>query len=135
MVISWFLGLGHFTFFKGATWPLEELSGKRTDVSWTQQPCIYWSAVLPCRSRASIQGLVDQNPLKAWYFMPQHGPLGSRTVRAAFRNLSLQTRCSPSLQPNGHPLLNSGNTAFSPTVLHHVCYDVGNLYLWLRRQL
>lgn len=33
----------------------------------------------------SIQGLVDQNSLKAWYFMPQHCPLGSHTTNGCTR--------------------------------------------------
>lgn len=93
MVTSWFLGPGHFTFFEGATWPLQNsLLGKRTNVDRTKQPYIYWSTALPCRSRASIQGLVDWHSLKALSFMPQHCPFGSHTATATLRHMFLQTR-------------------------------------------
>lgn len=51
-----------------------------------------WSSALPYRSRASIQGLVDWDSLKAWYFMPQLCLLGSHTTMATLRNMFLRTR-------------------------------------------
>lgn len=71
--------------------------------------------------------------LEFWYLVPQHCPLGSHTIKAPPGNRFLQTRLlflplaewPLSLQQQEHwvPL----------TTLHHISYNVGNLYLWLMR--